>query len=108
MNWRLSLAEKYRLEPLAKKDIKESAKFYEERKVGLGGEFLDEVNLKIQKIVEKPEKYPIYYKEARKSPIQRFPFNIVYIIKKALVSIIGVWHNSREPNKLENRIDKNP
>lgn len=58
MSWRLSLVEKYKLEPSAKRDIKESVIYYEERKEGLGGEFIDEVNLKIQEILEKPEKYP--------------------------------------------------
>ena len=99
------MEEKYKLEPSAKKDIKESVKYYEERKEGLGGEFIDEVNLKIQEIVEKPEKYAIYYKEVRKASLKRFPFNIIYAIKDAFISIIGVWHKSRDPNQLEKRID---
>ena len=100
------MEEKYKLEPSAKKDIKESVIYYEEKKEGLGGEFIDEVNLKIQEIAEKPEKYPIFHKEARKASLKRFPFNIIYAIKDAFISILGVWHKSRDPNQLEKRIDE--
>ncbi|MCB1176035.1 MAG: type II toxin-antitoxin system RelE/ParE family toxin [Leptospiraceae bacterium] len=100
------MEEKYKLEPSAKEDIKESYQYYEEQKEGLGAEFLDEVNEKIQEIVEKPEKYSKYYKNVRKTSLKRFPFNILYTIKEKLVAIIGVWHKRREPGKLEKRIDK--
>ena len=44
------MVKKYKLELLTKKEIKESVIYYEERKEGLGGEFLDELNLKIVEI----------------------------------------------------------
>ena len=66
------MEEKYKLEPSAKKDIKESVIYYEEKKEVLCGEFIDEVNLKIQEIAEKPEKYPIFHKEARKASSLKF------------------------------------
>lgn len=99
------MAEKYRLEQSAKNDIKESARFYEEHKEGLGGEFIDEVNLKILELSEKPDKYSLYYKNVRKAPLKKFPFNIIYIIGEALISVIGVWHRKRNPDFLKNRID---
>ena len=99
------MAEKYKLEPLAKQDVKESASYYEKKELGLGGKFLDQVNIKIQEITEKPKKYSVYYSNARKAPVKIFPFTIVYIIKEAIISIIGVWHNQRDPAKMLDRID---
>ena len=105
-SWRKNLEKNYKLELSAKQDIKESIFYYEERKEGLGGEFFDEVNLKIKEIIEKPEKYSIYYKNTRKASLQKFPFIIVYIIEELSISILGVWHKSRGPNQLEKRIDE--
>ena len=99
------MAEKYKLEQSAKKDIKDSVIYYEERKEGLGGEFIDEVNLKILEIAEKPEVYPLFHRDARKASLKRFPFTIIYTIKDSGISIIGVWHKSRDPNQLEKRMD---
>lgn len=65
------MEEKYKLEPLAKKDIKESAKYYEEKKEGLGGEFLDEINIKIIEIINKPYSNPVFYKNVRQASSKR-------------------------------------
>ena len=100
------MVKKYKLELLTKKEIKESVIYYEERKEGLGGEFLDELNLKIVEITENPEKYLLFHKEARKVSLKRFPFHIIYTINSDIVSIIGVWHKARDPNQLQKRIDE--
>lgn len=98
------MEKKYKLEPSAKEDIKESVTYYEDQKEGLGGEFIDELNWKIQEIAEKPDKNPLFHKEARKTSLKRFPFNIIYTIEDGFISILGVWHKRRDPNQLGRRI----
>ncbi|HMV79781.1 MAG TPA: hypothetical protein PK453_04395 [Leptospiraceae bacterium] len=42
----------------------------------------------------------------RKAPVPEFPFYIFYLIKEAFISVIAVWHNSRNHDGWKKRIDK--
>lgn len=100
------MEKKLRLEPEAIEDLARSYEYYESQKEGLGEEFANEVKNKIIQIVNKPDSYSMFYKETRKAPIKRFPFNLLYIIREKFISVIGIWHKSRAPKKLQERSDK--
>lgn len=104
--WRKDLERKLKLESEAVEDLAQSYEYYENQKEGLGEEFAKEVKNKITKIVRKPDSYSAFYKETRKAPIKKFPFNLLYIIGGTNISIIGIWHKSRDPKKMQGRIDK--
>lgn len=100
------MEERYKLEKEARNDIKDSFKFYEEKQQGLGEKFLEKVDQKIEEVCEKPDRYSTFYKDIRKAPLDKFPFNLVYRLRDKIVSILAVWHKSRNPENLNSRIEK--
>lgn len=96
---------KLRLESEAIDDLAESYQYYESQKEGLGEEFAVEVKDKIDQIVKKPFAYSIFYKDTRKTSLKRFPFNILYIVGDLVISVIGIWHKSRDPKNIKTRSD---
>ena len=87
-------------------DFSEAYEWYEDKKTGLGDEFLLAVEKKIVEIVTNPEyfgsKGNMKYREAL---TERFPFIIVYIINaKRNEIVICAVHNAKKSNKGKYRI----
>ncbi len=92
--------------PEAEDDLKEAFSWYEDRRAGLGYDFLLQVDAAISFITRDPEIHPIEYKGTRKHLIKRFPYKIVYLVdgKKEKVIILAVIHGRRRPDLTEERI----
>jgi plasmid stabilization system protein ParE len=91
--------------PEAGDDLKEAFAWYEDKRTGLGYDFLLQVEAGINFIKRNPEIHPIEYKEARKHVIKRFPYKIIYLLEKEKVIILAVIHGKRRPDLIEKRID---
>lgn len=100
------MEKKLRLESEAIEDLAESYQYYESQKEGLGEEFAIEVKEKLNQFAGKPFAYAAFYKDTRKTSLKRFPFNILYIVGDFIISVIGIWHKSRDPKNLKTRSDK--
>ncbi len=72
----------YRFLPLVEEEITESAVFYENESEGLGADFLDEIDRAILRICEIPEIGQIYSPNLRRFVLARFPYSILYSVKK--------------------------
>lgn len=94
MNYSLEIKEEAAVE------ISDVYIWYEERKVGLGSEFLNSLEDSLSKIVRKPLLYPVSSKEERVAFMDRFPYKIVYGIEENSVVIYPVFHTSRNPKNL--------
>ncbi|MDX1960367.1 MAG: type II toxin-antitoxin system RelE/ParE family toxin [Leptospiraceae bacterium] len=88
----------------AKKDLEESVNFYEDRKLGLGKNFLNTIKEKTLEIKSQPEKNPSSEDGVKKTKVKKFPFYIYYIFKSPLVIIIAIWHVARLPFSRKERI----
>ena len=53
------------LRPEAKANLAEASKWYEERKTGLGAEFLEAVDAVLEKVERNPLRYPRVYRSPR-------------------------------------------
>lgn len=89
--------------PDAETDVADASAWYETQRIGLGGEFLDEILKTCDSIAENPQMYPLVHRETRRVVIHKFPFGIYYRIENGMVAIIAVMHGSRDPNKWKNR-----
>jgi len=96
----------YKFEPEAEEDLNEAFDYYErmEPGVGLGDRLIKNVIDKIENVAANPKKYSEDNLGVRKAKVSVFPFYIFYIIKGASISIIAVWHNSRNPEGWKKRI----
>ncbi|MCC5926942.1 MAG: type II toxin-antitoxin system RelE/ParE family toxin [Bacteroidetes bacterium] len=79
-------------------ELIKSASFYEDKSVGLGGEFINEVNSTVQLIKKMPEASPLINSYARKALLSRFEYGIVYRVFNNQIIILAVMHSKREPN----------
>jgi len=74
-------------------------------RIGLGYDFLLQVDAGINFINRNPEIYPIENKGTRKHVIKRFPYKIIYIVEEEKIIILAVIHGKRRPDLIKKRID---
>ena len=91
--------------PEAENDLKETFSWYEDKRVGLGYDFLLQVDAGLRFIERNPEISPPKYKETRKYIIKRFPYKIIYLVEKERLVVLAVIHGKRSPNLTKKRID---
>lgn len=84
--------------PLAKQDISENAKWYENRKKGLGKQFVREIRIKMDIIRKNPKAFAIRYKQIRTAVLNVFPYIIHYTVeeKRKTIVVLAVLHTSRK------------
>jgi plasmid stabilization system protein ParE len=92
------------LAPEAQQDLSDAYAWYESRRLGLGEEFLSCIDACIQVIRRTPAVYPVVYENYRRALARRFPYAIFYEHTGVIVTIYGVFHTSRDPNKLRQRL----
>jgi plasmid stabilization system protein ParE len=63
-----------RLREEADRDLAAAASWYEQQRVGLGHEFLDESLLSFRLIAEQPLRYPVVHRNTRRALMMHFPF----------------------------------
>ena len=98
---------KYRtiIRPEAEEDLKESFCWYEDRRQGLGHDFLLQVDAGLKLVERSPEIYPSEYKATRRHIIKRFPYKIVYLVEGERIIVLAVIHGKRNSNVIKKRID---
>ncbi|HLG30991.1 MAG TPA: type II toxin-antitoxin system RelE/ParE family toxin [Candidatus Brocadiales bacterium] len=90
--------------PEAENDLKEAFLWYEDKRRGLGYDFLLQVDAGLKFIARNPEIFPVTYKGTRKHLIKRFPYKIIYLIEKEKVIILAIIHGKRNPELIKKRI----
>jgi len=90
--------------PEAEDDLKEAFSWYEDKRTGLGYDFLLQVDAGINFINRNPALHPIEYKGTRKHLIKRFPYKIIYLIDEEKIIILAVIHGKRNPDLIKKRI----
>src|SRR3989304_2419144 len=97
---------KYRVivRPESEDDLKEAYAWYEDKRTGLGYDFLLQVDAGLNLIARNPNIHPIEYKETRKHLVKRFPYKIIYLVEKEKIIILAVIHSKRRPVLLKKRI----
>ncbi|HWB53402.1 MAG TPA: type II toxin-antitoxin system RelE/ParE family toxin, partial [Tepidisphaeraceae bacterium] len=70
--------------------------WYEERRAGLGDEFLISVADAMAHLEESPEQLPIYYQGFRRLFTRQFPYKIFYRVDGNHVVVFRVLHAARD------------
>ncbi|MBP6759017.1 MAG: type II toxin-antitoxin system RelE/ParE family toxin [Flavobacterium sp.] len=83
---------------LAESEIEEAIEFYEDKRKGLGKQFLLYFKGYLKILKTNPELFSIkkapFYREL---PLKKFPFVIIYEVFQYKVIIYSVFHTSRNP-----------
>jgi len=87
-------------------DLDEIFVWYEEQKIGLGFEFLEEFDKLTTKILTNPYFAPVILDDARAATPKRFPYDVVYRIDILVkeIRIIAISHQSRRPGWFKKRL----
>jgi hypothetical protein len=84
-------------------DLLEAFNYYESKKMGLGNEFEAEAFELLELIESNPYLFQIRFGNFHETPLNKFPYNIVYEILKDDILINAVFFTKRHPaNKNRN------
>lgn len=82
----------------AEAELIEAIGWYNEQSEGLGFEFAAEALRTIERIMRYPRAWAALSKRTRRCRTNRFPYGIIYQIRKDRLLIVSIMHMKREPN----------
>ena len=91
--------------PAARLEFEEAVAWYEGECSGLGNEFKLEVKLALRRALANPELFKRVRGRAKKIRLRRFKkYAIYFAIKDDAFAVLSVFHASRNPATLEQRL----
>jgi plasmid stabilization system protein ParE len=98
------MAASYIVVPEVERDLLDAYDWYEERRFGLGEEFLTNVDACIQSICRNPDRYEVVHESYRRALVRRFPYAIFFEYSGSLVTIYCIVHTARDADKWRGRL----
>ena len=83
----------------ANQEIIQAYLYYENKRIGLGEQFLKHLDSYFSRIQNNPKHFPQKSKPYREAFIKRFPFLIVYEIEKTKIIVYAVFNTWQNPKK---------
>jgi hypothetical protein len=83
--------------PEVPQELEAAALWYEDRQPGLGGDFLEEYQATMSRLLAAPERGRKIRGDNRKLNFHRFPYAIVYSVEIDALFIKAVMHLHRRP-----------
>lgn len=91
MNYKLCITQE------AEQNLHEIYLWFESKRIGLGHDFLLQVDAKLRMIKRDPLLFSEIYKDVRRCLITRFPYKIFYKFEDQNVVVIAVVYGGRNP-----------
>ncbi len=85
------------IQPEAETEANDAFNWYEDQQSGLGSEFYRELARCFEFILANPLLSRAVYRGLRKRKLDRFPYLIVYQVSDDEISVVSVFHGSRNP-----------
>ena len=95
---------KLSLHPEAEADMAEATSFYDQRTVGLGSDFLDEVLRAFERIELAPEAWQHLEGPVRRCLVERFPYGVYYRLDSDEIFMLAVMHGKKKPGAWTGRL----
>src|SRR5207237_5759413 len=89
--------------PAVRDEIGDAHDWYEQRRPGLGGDFLDEVQRVLADITANPARFGFADADIREGPLTRFPYAVYYRVLADRIRVLAVSHTSRDPSGWQSR-----
>jgi plasmid stabilization system protein ParE len=93
-----------RLRPEVVIDLSEAAAWYNDRRRGLGQEFVEAAYTAFDAIAERPESFPVVHKGVRRALMKRFPFAIYFRNETEAIVVFVVIHTARSQRAWKRRL----
>lgn len=89
--------------PAVRDEIDDAHDWYEQRRPGLGNDFLDELQRVIAEITANPARYGFADTDIREGSLTRFPYAVYYRALDDHIRVLAVYHTSRDPSGWQSR-----
>jgi hypothetical protein len=90
--------------PEANVDLDCAYAWYEKQPPGLGEQFLDCVEACPDHIVRNPIIHAMVFENYRRALVRRFPYGVFYEYSGEALTVYGVFHAARDPEKWRQRL----
>ncbi len=91
------------IQPEAEKDLDEAYEYMEAQQPSLGFDLLEELVYVFEILEKNPFLFQKIDGKKRRTIVQRFGYNVIYIIKGNDVFILAIFHGSRNPKGWKDR-----
>ncbi len=91
------------INPLAEADLRSGYSWCEERRRGLGADFLLCAEEVFERIGREPEWYGREFEDIRVAPLRRHQFAVAYRIDAAQITVVAVYHLRSAPQRWQSR-----
>ena len=91
------------LRRIAQVEFDDAADWYEAQRTGLGAAFTTAVRTVPQEIGARPGAHPEVYGDVREALVSRYPYAIYYHPGPSQVTVVAVFHTSRDPAEWQGR-----
>lgn len=81
----------------AESEFVDAAVWYDQRRAGLGAEFVYEIEQALASAASSPQRYPVVFGEIRRTVTRRFPFAIYFRVRSDVLVVLAVFHGRRNP-----------
>ncbi len=83
-------------------ELADAARWYEDRRAGLGSMFLDAVEATVQSVASWPVsgarvEGPAEGLDVRRAPVSRYPYHLAYLVADDEIYVLAVAHDHRRP-----------
>ena len=86
------------LRPEARDEFDNAFDWYEQRRLGLGVDFVAQVQEVFDRISATPELYAQIFHDVRRGVVRHFPYSVFYKVEPQQVVVLAVFHSNRDPN----------
>ena len=90
--------------PEALDDLTAAHDWYEGQRAGVGGDFQNEADAAVTRILANPQLYAAGRRGARQALLHRFPYVVVYRVIGQTIEVVAVMHTSRHPRAWRSRL----
>jgi plasmid stabilization system protein ParE len=90
--------------PPAIDELTDAISYYNVQSEGLGYEFAAELKRTLERIVQYPDAWLKLSKRTCRCRTNRFPYAVIYQVRKETLLIVAVMHLSREPETWKSRL----
>ena len=91
------------IQPEAEADIEQAFDWYEEKRTGLGDDFVERVEQTLADLANDPYRRLERFPETRRALLQAFPYSVFYTISGINIFVLAVLHHRRDPELAEGR-----
>lgn len=90
--------------PEARAEFDQATDWYEQRRAGLGVDFVARVREVLDRVAANPRIHAAVYGDVRKAKVNRFPYVVIYREEPGEVVVIALFHTSRNPRIWQSRV----